>query len=451
MCSGNCSGGCSGCESIEQPIINGEDGAPGQDGASAYAVAVADGFVGDETAWLASLVGPSAYEVAVDNGFVGNEAAWLASLRGDNAWTLTTAAFTVPSIGSSVAVNVINGNFQGLGSRIYVVGAGYFRQFGATPGNPITVTVLKNEATSYTGQAAPGTVIPTGTLVMAAGEDGPQGLQGPAGAAGAAGTNGTNGTNGANGTTPTTRAGTGNPSNGLGVDGDIYIQQMNGGKLQWYYKSGGVYSALVSGVITSSRFLGYSSTDPIPNPGGAAANPGDLYATQIGSFATLYSYDGTNWNAVWVIPFGGGGGGTDTLTTVIANSAGQLSGSLSANWQSQIFWVPTTQSTSAVGTTKTFITNIGAHILNIGHDSTTINYTDPPYDGWWVFTIVNTTTGELSFDFAAGRWSKNSELALAGPVVVPGTTFVNNKVSLICRYFNGKMNVVSVQSNTTDL
>ncbi|WP_417745058.1 hypothetical protein, partial [Rosistilla oblonga] len=61
----------------------------GEDGASAYAIAVANGFVGNEAAWLASLVGAdgkdgtdgaSAYAIAVANGFVGNEAAWLASL-----------------------------------------------------------------------------------------------------------------------------------------------------------------------------------------------------------------------------------------------------------------------------------------------------------------------------------------------------------------------------------
>lgn len=94
------------------PGADGQDGAPGADGASAYEVAVANGFVGDETAWLASLVGPagsdgspgsdgndgapgsdgapgndgsdgaSAYEIAVANGFVGDEAAWLESLVG---------------------------------------------------------------------------------------------------------------------------------------------------------------------------------------------------------------------------------------------------------------------------------------------------------------------------------------------------------------------------------
>lgn len=64
----------------------------GADGASAYEIAVSNGFVGTEAEWLASLQGnqgdagadgASAYEIAVANGFVGNEAEWLASLEGD--------------------------------------------------------------------------------------------------------------------------------------------------------------------------------------------------------------------------------------------------------------------------------------------------------------------------------------------------------------------------------
>ena len=65
----------------------------GEQGISAYAVAVAGGFVGDEAAWLASLVGPqgdmgntggSAYDIAVtENGFIGTEVEWLASLVGE--------------------------------------------------------------------------------------------------------------------------------------------------------------------------------------------------------------------------------------------------------------------------------------------------------------------------------------------------------------------------------
>jgi hypothetical protein len=104
----------------------GAQGDPGVAGDSAYDVAVAEGFVGDESAWLASLVGAqgtqgypgsqgvpgdagtpgadgddgvdglSAYEVAVANGFVGDESAWLASLvgygvDGDSAYEVAVA------------------------------------------------------------------------------------------------------------------------------------------------------------------------------------------------------------------------------------------------------------------------------------------------------------------------------------------------------------------------
>lgn len=91
---------------------DGADGAPGadgEDGLSAYELAVAGGFVGTQSAWLESLEGPagaagadgadgsdgsdgaagadgddgaSAYELAVTNGFVGTLPAWLASLQG---------------------------------------------------------------------------------------------------------------------------------------------------------------------------------------------------------------------------------------------------------------------------------------------------------------------------------------------------------------------------------
>jgi hypothetical protein len=74
--------------------VAGRDGTNGTDGQTAYQAAVANGFVGTEAAWLASLHGadgingtngtdgPSAYQVAVANGFVGTQAAWLASLQG---------------------------------------------------------------------------------------------------------------------------------------------------------------------------------------------------------------------------------------------------------------------------------------------------------------------------------------------------------------------------------
>jgi hypothetical protein len=109
------------------PTLQGEPGVAGKDGAngqSAYQLAVASGFSGTETEWLASLKGAqgvagkdgkpgadgapgvagkdgkpgadgapgvagkdgvdgrSAYEIAVANGFTGTEAEWLTSLKG---------------------------------------------------------------------------------------------------------------------------------------------------------------------------------------------------------------------------------------------------------------------------------------------------------------------------------------------------------------------------------
>ena len=75
----------------------GPAGNNGTNGLSAYELAVSNGFVGSEAAWIASIegvqgpvgptgatgpAGPSAYEEAVAQGFVGTEAAWLASLVG---------------------------------------------------------------------------------------------------------------------------------------------------------------------------------------------------------------------------------------------------------------------------------------------------------------------------------------------------------------------------------
>ena len=55
-------------------------------GKSAYQIALTKGYVGSESQWLGSLLGPrgpkgySAYDLAVIDGFVGRRAAWLNSL-----------------------------------------------------------------------------------------------------------------------------------------------------------------------------------------------------------------------------------------------------------------------------------------------------------------------------------------------------------------------------------
>ena len=64
---------------------------PGRQGASAYEVAVANGFDGDEAAWLASLKGKngkSAYEAAVEGGFKGTEEEFASLLADDDGGTV---------------------------------------------------------------------------------------------------------------------------------------------------------------------------------------------------------------------------------------------------------------------------------------------------------------------------------------------------------------------------
>lgn len=72
-------------------LPEGPQGLPGDNGLSAYQIAVNGGYAGTEADWLASLKGPkgdtgeqglSAYEVAVANGFVGTEQDFITSLEG---------------------------------------------------------------------------------------------------------------------------------------------------------------------------------------------------------------------------------------------------------------------------------------------------------------------------------------------------------------------------------
>lgn len=110
-------------------------GGSGNDGASAYEIAVANGFVGTEVEWLASLQGEdgadgaqgpqgiqgvqgndgsdgadglSAYEIAVNNGFVGTEVEWLVSLQGEDGADGTSSTTVGEPSGSAVILNMVS-------------------------------------------------------------------------------------------------------------------------------------------------------------------------------------------------------------------------------------------------------------------------------------------------------------------------------------------------------
>ena len=88
--------------------INGKDG---ENGLSAYELAIQNGFTGTLIEWLESLKGAdgingingkngvdgkdgfSAYEIVVKNGFVGTESEWLDSLKGENGKELDLSKY----------------------------------------------------------------------------------------------------------------------------------------------------------------------------------------------------------------------------------------------------------------------------------------------------------------------------------------------------------------------
>jgi len=63
-------------------------------GKTAYQVAIANGFVGTEPEWLATLEGKNAYQLAVINGYVGTQPEWIASLKGEQGDAFVYANFT---------------------------------------------------------------------------------------------------------------------------------------------------------------------------------------------------------------------------------------------------------------------------------------------------------------------------------------------------------------------
>lgn len=110
-----------------------------------------------------------------------------AGLDGQNAFTVTTADFVQPNVGSNVTISVSalgqsTGLFAQTGQVIFVEGGGYYEVVSATA-TTITMTNL----------AGYGNTAPAATVSSPAGVS-PAGLIGPTGATGTAGANGTDGT-----------------------------------------------------------------------------------------------------------------------------------------------------------------------------------------------------------------------------------------------------------------
>lgn len=108
------------------PGAKGDTGERGQDGKSAYEIAVANGYVGNEAQWLASLKGrdgergrdgqngKSAFEIAEGDLYFGTEEKWLASLKGAKGDTGQkgsdgkSATVTIGTVTTGEAASVTN-------------------------------------------------------------------------------------------------------------------------------------------------------------------------------------------------------------------------------------------------------------------------------------------------------------------------------------------------------
>ena len=116
--------------------LPGKDGAKGADGKSAYEVAVSNGFVGNEAAWLASLKGEKG-----DKGDAG------AGGSGDSALQLRIAALEqvlakMPKYKEYQAGYIPRANFVGTLANNGLVTANYPKPFSARPILSVTLDIV---------------------------------------------------------------------------------------------------------------------------------------------------------------------------------------------------------------------------------------------------------------------------------------------------------------------
>ena len=405
--------------------------------------------------------------------------------NGINAFTALAAPFTIPIAGGVSVATVQSTAWMAVGIVVGVQEAGggglvgYYLVTTILDGTNAVLTNLRNDAElGYQNNLTTGTVA-SGKLVTAAGVQGPPGIppmiMSGSGAPGVApasntaiylqnggtywtwnvggpwvntgisvtGPPGPQGNPGTNGYSPQTSSGSGVPSGGS--NGDIYFQQVNGGQVRVWYKSGGIW--VTGPTVTSNRLLGFSNSNPTPNPGSLPANSGDQWWTQIGTFVTMWVYNGSTW--VTALSFStSGGGGTGDLPTVISNTTGQLSGFLPVHWQRTNYRMARLWTTTTNGGTITFNTDVEYHDLSILHETTFLNYTDPPLDEYseWVFMLTNNMAStQAGIEYSADQWK------VPGDVVVPEVLNPGESCILHCYFYGRYMWISKVDQNPTIL
>jgi hypothetical protein len=229
--------------------------------------------------------GKSAFQIALEQGFVGSEADWIASLHGTNGTNGTNGTDGADGQGIQlIAALASTADLPGSGSPgdAYLI-SGHLWAWSATTSAWVDGGSIQGPpgadgadgadgapgADGATGPAGAATVWRTGSTVPSngTGADGDfylrttnydiykrtsgtysvigniKGADGADGAPGADGAAGAPGADGADGISPTWRSGSGVPSNGTGVNGDMYLRTSNG---DLYQKASGTYSVIAN-------------------------------------------------------------------------------------------------------------------------------------------------------------------------------------------------------------
>lgn len=334
----------------------GGTGAQGPSGASAYQVAVANGFVGSEAQWLASLqgedgeagpagadgapgapgatgaTGQSAYELAVAEGFIGTEEEWIESLQGadgvqgpagpagaDGATGATGAPGSKWVVGTGVPPDAL-----GVDGDLYLDSAtnNVYQKVSGTYGlaGNIEGDAGPPGADGATGaDGAPGAdglsayevavdegfvgTIPEWLMSLI----GPQGPAGTTGATGADGADGPQGDPGIDG--KTIRYGTVAPDNSIGNDGDFYINTSTN---------------MIYGPKSGTWPAGVSMVGPAGSTGatGAAGAPGSVWHNGAGAPSNLLGNNGDYYLDDTTDDVYYKSGGSYSIITNIKGSAG---------------------------------------------------------------------------------------------------------------------------------
>ena len=101
---------------------------------------------------------------------------------GKNSYTGTTASFITPAVSQGVLISVADTSMMAPGMQLYIAGAGTYQVQQVQ--NSTQVNVVN---TGAIGNAAPSTLVNSGSTVAISGVPGPQGVQGPAGPLGPVG------------------------------------------------------------------------------------------------------------------------------------------------------------------------------------------------------------------------------------------------------------------------